>query len=140
MESCFKFQNVSSFASIKHGIDDMLHRNKPTNIIYLITIKIGRYTKEEREILDHIFKNQRAMMRNAMIIFTNRNELIDEDDPADQNVDEDYISKENTIYILCIYIWISLFMIKTTNKYRTVLLVVLFYCLLFKKCTTKLTK
>jgi hypothetical protein len=27
------------------------------------------------------------MMRNAMIIFTNRNELMDEDDPADQNVD-----------------------------------------------------
>jgi hypothetical protein len=26
-------------------------------------------------------------MGNAMIIFTNRNELMDEDDPADQNVD-----------------------------------------------------
>ena len=80
-------ENVSSFPSIKNGIDDMLHRNKPTNIIYLITIKIGRYTKEEREILDHIFKNQRSMMRNPMIIFTNRNELVDEDRPADQNVD-----------------------------------------------------
>jgi tRNA U34 5-carboxymethylaminomethyl modifying GTPase MnmE/TrmE len=80
-------ENLSSIISIKHGIDDMFHRNKPTNIIYLITIKIGRYTKEEREILDYIFKNQRAMMRNVMIIFTNRNELMDEDDPADQNVD-----------------------------------------------------
>ena len=80
-------EDVSSFTSIKHEIDDMLHSNKPTNIIYLITIKIGRYTKEERDILDHIFKNQRAMMRNAMVIFTNRYELMDEDDPADQNVD-----------------------------------------------------
>ena len=79
--------NVSSFPSIKHEIDDMLHRNKLTNIIYLITIKIGRYTKEERQILDYIFKNERSMMGNAMIIFTNRNELMDEDDPADQNVD-----------------------------------------------------
>jgi hypothetical protein len=58
-----------------------------SNIIYLITIKIGRYTKEERQILDYIFKNERSMMGNAMIIFTNRNELMDEDDPADQNVD-----------------------------------------------------
>jgi small GTP-binding protein len=80
-------ENVYTFRSIKHEIDDMLHRNKSTNIIYLITIKIGRYTKEEREILDYIFKNQRSMMRNAVIIFTNRNELTDEDDPADQNVD-----------------------------------------------------
>ena len=80
-------ENMSSFLSIKHEIDGMLHGNKQTNIIYLITIKIGRYTKEERQILDHIFKNQRAMMKNAMIIFTNRNELMDEDDPADQNVD-----------------------------------------------------
>ena len=80
-------ENVSSFISIKHEIDDMLHSNKPTNIIYLITIKIGRYTKEERQILDYIFKNERSMMGNAMIIFTNRNELMDEDDPADQNVD-----------------------------------------------------
>ena len=80
-------ENVHTFTSIKHEIDDMLHRNKSTNIIYLITIKIGRYTKEEREILDYIFKNQRSMMRNAVIIFTNRNELTDEDDPADQNVD-----------------------------------------------------
>ena len=79
--------NVSSFLSIKHGIDDMLHRNKLTNITYLITVKIGRHTQEERQILDYIFKNQRSMMRNAMIIFTNRNELMDEDDPADQNVD-----------------------------------------------------
>jgi predicted GTPase len=44
-------ENVSSFTSIKHEIDEMLHSNKPTNIIYLITIKIGRYTKEERDIL-----------------------------------------------------------------------------------------
>ena len=80
-------ENVHTFTSIKHEIDDMLHRNKSTNIIYLITIKIGRYTKEERQILDYIFKNQRSMMRNAVIIFTNRNELTDEDDPADQNVD-----------------------------------------------------
>jgi hypothetical protein len=75
----------------------MLHRNKSTNITYLITIKIGRYTKEEREILDHIFKNQRAMMRNAMIIFTNRNELMDEDDPADQNVDA-WIGKNPNLF------------------------------------------
>jgi len=80
-------ENVSSFPSIIHEIEVMLHRNKQTNIIYLITIKIGRYTKEERQMLDHIFKNQRAMMKNAMIIFTNRNELMDEDDQADQNVD-----------------------------------------------------
>ena len=85
-------KNVSSFPSIKHEIDQVLHRN----ITYLITIKIGRYTNEEREILDHIFKNHRAMMKNAMIIFTNRNELMDEDDPADQNVDE-WIRKNPTL-------------------------------------------
>ena len=80
-------ESASSFANIENSVDDMLSVSERKNIIYLITIKIGRYTKEEREILGYIFKNQRAMMRNVMIIFTNRNELMDEDDPADQNVD-----------------------------------------------------
>jgi small GTP-binding protein len=88
-------RNVSSFLEIKHNID-LLHINKPNNIIYLITIKIGRYTNEERVILDNIFKNHRAMMKNAMIIFTNNGELMDEDDPADQNVDE-WIRKNPTL-------------------------------------------
>jgi hypothetical protein len=55
------------------------------------------------------------MMRNAMIIFTNRNELIDEDDPADQNVDawigegnQDYISKENTLHVHIHFMYIYL--------------------------------
>ena len=79
-------ENVSSFNSFKHKIDEMLHSNKPTNIIYLITIKIGRYTKEERDILDHTLKNQSSRMKNAIIIFTNKSELM-VDDTANQSVD-----------------------------------------------------
>ena len=88
-------ENVHSFTSIKHGIDDILLRNKPTNIIYLITIKIGRYTKEERDILDHIFKTQGSRMKNAIIIFTNRSELMG-DDTANQSVDA-WIKNNRTI-------------------------------------------
>ena len=80
-------EEASSFQNFKEEIDQLLSTNKSRNVIYLITIKIGRYTKEERQILNCIFKKRRAMMRNAMIIFTNRNELMDEDDSADRNVD-----------------------------------------------------
>ena len=80
-------KNASSFTSIKKDVDKLLI-NKSTNIIYLITIKIGRYTKEERQILDHIFKTQKTILTNVMIIFTNRSELMEEDGTADLSVDQ----------------------------------------------------
>jgi hypothetical protein len=43
---------VSSFPE---EIDVILRGIKPTNIIYLMIIKIGRYTTEEKEILKCIF-------------------------------------------------------------------------------------
>ena len=89
-------ENELSFPKIEHEIDVMLHQFQPTNIIYLITIKIGRYTQKEREILDHIFKNQGAKMKNAMIIFTNRNELTRERDPENRSMKK-WIQKNPTL-------------------------------------------
>jgi predicted GTPase len=89
-------ESTSSLPNIKDEIDHILRGIKPTNITYLIIIKIGRYTKEERQILESIFKNHRAMLRNAMIIFTNRNDLMNEDDPEDRKVPK-WIEKNPTI-------------------------------------------
>jgi ABC-type dipeptide/oligopeptide/nickel transport system ATPase component len=80
-------ESASSFANIENSVDDMLSVSERKNIIYLITIKIGRYTPEEREILNRIFKTKKTVMENAIIVFTNRSELMG-DDTANQSVDE----------------------------------------------------
>lgn len=77
---------MSSFKSIKDKIVEILSSNEATNIIYLITITIGRYTKEEMVVLEDILKNQREMMKNVMIIFTSRSELIGEHQLQDRSV------------------------------------------------------
>ena len=89
-------KNTSSLPIIKDEIDGILRGIKPTNIIYLIIIKIGRYTTEERQILKSIFKNHREITENVMMIFTNRNDLMYEDDPEDRKVQK-WIEKNPTI-------------------------------------------
>ena len=78
--------NVSSFKDIAKEIHNMFPFEKQMNIFYLITIKIGRCTLEETEILNDIFKTKKTVMKNAIIIFTNKSEL--RDDTACQSVDQ----------------------------------------------------
>ena len=92
-------ENVSCLPSIKEKIDVILREIKSTNIIYLMIIKIGRYTTEEKEILKCIFKNHRAITKNAIMIFTNRNDLMNEDDQADRSVHK-WIEKNPSIFKL----------------------------------------
>lgn len=80
-------QYASSFPTLKAKIQEKLRRSRAEKVVYVITILIGRYTKEEKQLLEDIFKKNKELLKNAIIIFTNRNELLEEDNPVDQILD-----------------------------------------------------
>ncbi|CAC5420887.1 unnamed protein product [Mytilus coruscus] len=80
-------QKSSDFSKLKDDIKRILRDHQTGNVTYALVIQVGRYTTEERQVIEDIFKKNKPFLKNTIIIFTNREELNDEENPADQTID-----------------------------------------------------
>lgn len=57
-------------------IYSQLQNVEKNNVIFAIVISIGRYTEEEKVILEEMFKAHGSILKNPIIIFTHESDLV----------------------------------------------------------------
>lgn len=80
-------QRSSDFSKLKDEVKRILRDNQTGNVTYALVIQVGRYTTEERQVIEEIFKKNKGFLKNSFIIFTNREELNEEENLYDQTID-----------------------------------------------------
>lgn len=80
-------QNSSDFLKLRDVLKRSFKDHPTENVTYALVIQVGRYTQEEKQLIEDIFKKNRLILKNTVIIFTNREALYDEDNPSDQTID-----------------------------------------------------
>lgn len=80
-------QKSSDFSKLRDEIKRILKDQQTGNVTYALVIKVGRYTTEESHVIEDIFKKNKLLLKNTVIIFTNREELYDEENLYDRTVD-----------------------------------------------------
>lgn len=77
------FQSSEDFSKL----GDVLKNHHQRNVACALVIQIGRYTTEERHVIEDLFKKNKSILKPSIIIFTNREVLDDELDVFDQTID-----------------------------------------------------
>lgn len=89
-------ENASQFPDLYQKLKPMLQEIKNGLVVTAVVIRVGRYTGQERILIEDLFKKYKQHLKNPMIIFTNREELDDEENPKDRFVDA-WVSKNPSL-------------------------------------------